>query len=81
MSLYVCVCVCVFEVRGYSNPFCCDRGLPEFMLRVPQPKTTHTLKMEVRDQSSDGQVGESERYLMVRKHEPEKELCCGSSTV
>lgn len=25
---------------------------------------THTLKMEVRDQSSDGQVGESERYLM-----------------
>lgn len=27
---------------------------------------THVLKMEVRDQSSDGQVGESERYLMDR---------------
>lgn len=34
------------------------------MLWVPQPKTTHRLKMEVRDQSSDGQVGESEKYLM-----------------
>lgn len=32
--------------------------------RVAQPKTTHALKMENRDLSSDGQVGESERHLM-----------------
>lgn len=32
--------------------------------RVARPKTTHTLKMESRDQSSDGQVGASERHLM-----------------
>lgn len=32
--------------------------------RVARPKTTHALKMESRDQSSDGQVGESERHLM-----------------
>lgn len=32
--------------------------------RVARPKTTHALKMESRDQSSNGQVGESERHLM-----------------
>lgn len=32
--------------------------------RVAQPKTTHALKMESRDLSSDGQVGASGRHLM-----------------
>lgn len=32
--------------------------------RVARPKTTRTLKMESRDQSFNGQVGESERHLL-----------------
>lgn len=42
------------------------QGLPGFMCAEWQSQTqhTHTLKMESRDQSSDGQVGENERHLM-----------------
>ena len=77
----VCVCVCVCESRallcvfggaGVFKSFLLWQGLPEFILWVPQPNTTHThthththtLNIEVRDQSSDGQVGENESYLM-----------------
>lgn len=55
----------VFGVQWYSNPFCCDKVCQSSCSGChSQRQHTHTLKMEVRDQSSDGQVGESERYLM-----------------
>lgn len=45
-------------------PISVTRSARVHVRRVAKPKTTHTLKMESRDQSADGQVGESERHLM-----------------
>lgn len=65
-------CECVFEVQRVFKSILLWQGLPEFMRWVPQPKTTHTLKMEVKDQSCDGQVGEKWKISDGREIETRK---------
>lgn len=90
MSKCVCVwmhvCTRVFRVQPYSNPICGDKVCQSSRSATAKDNThthTYTLKMEVRDQSSDGQVEGGEWKisdgLRTGNRDQGKELCCGLS--
>lgn len=57
--------MCVYlGCRAIQIPAAVTRSARVHALSATTKDNTHILKMEVRDQSSDGQVGESERYLI-----------------